>query len=223
MLERLPRSGERLGILIGAALLAIELAGLVIWTILFPAWGRAAWAGAAAEITAGRESGIAVALEAGLPWWQTWPLLAWQDLAAASLTYPIFLWALHKHRDADNFVMTKLRSWQAAAERHEGWVGQWGPLGIYVFLLVPFLLNGPLIAAVVGRLAGIRTRALIAPVVAGVVIGTGMWVIGFDTLLAASRAVHPFAGTAITVAVVVAFVLGGVIADRWQARRQGTP
>ncbi len=202
-------------------MLAAQAAAIIFLFMFLQPWGSAAAAGAVAEVTAGRESAIALSLGLGLPWWITWPLLAWQDLAIAAIVYPIFRKTLDHYHDSENRLMRRIRELESAADRHQHWVHRWGPVGLFVFLIVPFLVNGPVIALVVGRLGGLHLRDMVGAVVAGVVVGTGMWVLGFDALLRVVEGVHPWAGLAATATAVALILGGGVIADAWQKRRAG--
>lgn len=182
----------------------LAAAGIAVWLVLgmqFAAlwigWREQAIAMAIAlpaELLTGREGGLPAGLAAGYH-----PLLAWetsvlQDLGTAFLAYPFFLHLIHKHADSDRYMMRRLRRIEAKAAEHQRYVHRWGPLGISLFMLIPFLVNGPFIALVLGRLGGIRTKYLLAPVIATTVIVAGAWTFFLDAMLSLLDRVHPHLG-----------------------------
>lgn len=197
----------------------IFLAGVALWAalglefallaVLAPEQAKALAAGVGTELAAGREAGVPVGLEQGAH-----PLLVWQasvtqDLATAFSSYPVFLWLLHRYHDSDRYVMRRLRRIEDAAADHEAYVERWGPIGIAVFMLLPFLVNGPFIGLVVGRLTGIHTRRLILPVVVATIVTAGLWTFFFDGLIRLAGTFLPAAGTWIAgLAVAIVVVLG---------------
>lgn len=160
------------------------LAALVLFLFSFdPEQGRALLAGIGAELLSGREGGVPVGLAAGAHALFVWQGSFLQDLGTAFTGYPIFLYFLHKYHDKDWYLMRKLRRIEAAAESHEKYVKKWGPLGIGAFMLVPFLVNGPFVGLVLGRIAGIRTHKLLPVVVASTILTAAAWTFAFDAMI----------------------------------------
>ena len=198
---------------------ALALAGLSMWLLLAAQLAalvffaqdqaRAMAIGLSTELAFGREAGIPAGLAAGLH-----PLLMWetsvlQDFATAFLGYPVFLYLLHRFQDRDIYLMRRLRRIEAKAREHERFVHRYGPLGIALFMLVPFLVNGPLVALVLGRLTGIHTRDLLAPVVAATVLIAGAWTFALDAMLdLANRFDERIGYVAAAVAVIAVATLG---------------
>jgi len=205
MTERLPvrlTGLEKSLFVFGAAVAA----GLVTQAVLLGAlfgwdlfWGLVR--GFSTELFLGREGGIPTYLAWGVP-----PLLVFQfsfaqDVAAGFLVYPFFLHALHKHHNADNVLMRRLRRIEAAAARHRNLVDRWGAVGVFLFMLAPFLVNGPLVGLMVGRVAAIRTRYLVAPVVLATGVAAAAWTFAYGRMLALAERFDPGFGKWIAVAV----------------------
>lgn len=207
---------------------ALAAAGVALWfllalqfVVLWIVWREQALAMAVAvpaELLTGREGGLPAALAAGYH-----PLLAWQtsavqDLGTAFLGYPIFLHLLHKHEGSDRYLMRRIRRIEAKAAKHEAYVDRWGPLGLSLFMLVPFLVNGPFIALVLGRLAGIRTHHLLVPVIVTTFLVAAAWTFFLDSMLALLGAFHPNIGWwAAGIAAGIVTLLG--IVDFWREHR----
>lgn len=206
---------------------SLFVTGLVLWSLLIielaAIWavdaqiGRAALLGMGVEITTGREGGVATALAAGVPPMLVFQISAMQDIASAFLLYPLFLTLLASSRTKQHWLGRRLRRMEAAAEEHQAYVRRWGPLGIGVFMLVPFLINGPMVGLMLGRITGIRTARVVPPVVVATIIAAALWTFAFDAMLAMVRRVHPSLGIAIAVGVVAVVVLLALV-DWWRSR-----
>lgn len=209
-------------IVIGCILLAAVLVELAIASFVWPEAGQAMWRGLVVEMFSGREAGIPLSLEGGAPPWIVAQVSATQDIGIVCLAYPAFLWALHRYRDRDNFVMRRLRRLQQHAVKHRVFVRRWGPFGVFLFMLVPFLINGPLLGAAVGRVAGIATKWLILPVVAATVIAATAWTYAYDLVFNLVEDLDPRIPPALTIAIVASLVLWGIIGEVLDARKEAT-
>jgi uncharacterized membrane protein len=214
-------SWERVLFLVALLLLGLLVVETVLIALVSPDLARAIVSAVATEVVAGREGGIPVALTGGVP-----PLLAFQysvsqDLAWAFLVYPLFLRFIHRYRDRPNVFARRLRRIEDSALEHEAYVERWGPLGVFLFMLLPFLVNGPLVGLVLGRLGGIRTRYLIVPVVAASVVASGAWTFLYDRMFALTDAFDPRLGRWIALGV-VGVVLALSVIDVVRDRRKGS-
>lgn len=220
-IERMRSRGlERVVLVVGVLLLGAVLAELILLTVAFPPQGIALWRAVAVEVVAGREAAIPIALGGGVPRWMVAQVSATQDIGVVCLAYPLFLRAMHHFRDSRGWLMTRLRRIQKDADEHRGLVRRWGGFGIFVFMLVPFLVNGPLVGAIAGRLTGLNTRDLMLPVVASTCIAAVAWTYFYDALLRLAGGLHPLLPPILT-AVVVGLVLGSlVLRETLQLRRE---
>lgn len=195
-----------------AILYGALVAEVVLLFAIDTAWGRAGVGAVVAEIFSGREGGIPVAISAGIPPLYAMTLSVTQDLAAFFLTYPIFLWMLHRHHDRDNRFMRRVRRIERAAERHQAYIRRWGPVGVGLFMLVPFMVNGPLVAGIAGRLAGIPTRRLLLPITLASIAAAAAWAFFFDQTIGRIRDVDPRIGYAVAGAIVIGLLASGAYA-----------
>lgn len=207
-------------IVVGCILLASVLVELALATFLWPSAGRALWEGVVLEMFTGREAGIPVALGGGAPPWVVAQISATQDIGVVCLAYPAFLWALHRFDHKDNLVMRRLRRLQRHAAKHKAFVHRYGPLGIFLFMLVPFLLNGPLFGAAMGRLAGITTRWLILPVVGATLLAAVAWSYAYDALFRFVADLDPRIPPLLTIVLVGLLVGWGLVGEALDLRRE---
>jgi uncharacterized membrane protein len=224
-LQRMRSRGlERALLSIGVLLLGAVLAELILLTVAAPRQGSALWRMVGVEIVAGREAALPIALRAGVPRWMVAQVSATQDLGVVCLAYPLFLRAMHHFEDRRNWLLDRLRRVQRDADAHRGFVRRWGGFGLFVFMLVPFLINGPLVGAIAGRLGGMRTPDLILPVVAATCVASVAWTYFYAQVLSLAGDVHPLLPVVLTVAI-VGLVLGSLVLretlEMRRARRQG--
>lgn len=207
-------------LVVGAILLAAVLVELILATVIDREAGAALWRGVLLEMFTGREAGIPVSLQGGAPAWVVAQISATQDIGIVCLAYPAFLWALHRYRDRDNFVMRRLRKLQERAQGHRKFVRRWGPLGIFAFMLVPFLVNGPLLGAAMGRVAGVSTKYLIAPVVAATIVAALAWTYAYDAIFNLVDGLDPRLPPLLTIAIVGSLLLWAGIGEVLEHRRE---
>jgi len=217
--EGFPRlSGPRLRENI-ALVSAVLLVGLVIELSLIawmdPAVGRPLLKMVVVEMFAGREAGIPFAIGSAENLLIA-QVSTTQDIALAGIIYPGFLYMLAKYRHRDNLVMRRLRRIELKAHERRDFIRKWGPLGIFAFMLVPFLVNGPVLGAAIGRISGIPTRYLITPVVCATALSSLMWTYFYNALFGL---VSPEWGPLLTFV-----ILGGIISwellGEWRERRR---
>jgi uncharacterized membrane protein len=208
------RGLERTMLTVGPLLLLLAVAECMAVTFLRPAMGGALWRELAVEVTVGREASFPIALEGGVP-----PLLlaqfsVTQDLGLFCVLFPLFLRVMHRYGRSRSWVMARLRRLQAAAHRHRHVAHRWGPWGVFAFMLVPFLVNGPIIGGAMGRLAGLPTRSLLLPVAASTAVAALAWAYLYDTMLHAAGHLHPALPMLLTACIVGALV-SWLLLDEW--------
>lgn len=195
--------------LVGVLLWGAVLTEVGLWFLVDADEARGLILGVATEVVTGREGGIPTALAGGAPPWLIFQLSATQDIGSALLVYPLFLHAIHRWHDADNYLMRRVRGIEQVAARRKAYVRRWGPLGIGLFMLIPFVVNGPLLGLVLGRLAGIPTRYVVPPVVIATVVAAAAWTYGFDAMIGfaerfSGQAAWWIAGLMVTIVVTLA-------------------
>jgi uncharacterized membrane protein len=218
------RGLERVLFAAGLLLLGGLVTELVLMTLLFQEQGQALTRMVLVELVAGREAAIPFGLRSDVPRWVVAQVSATQDIGIVCLAYPLFLRLMQRFSDRRNWLVDRLHRIQADADAHRGLVHRWGGFGVFLFMLAPFLVNGPLVGAVAGRLAGLRTTDLLLPVVASTVIASFAWTYFYDQVLTLAGDVHPLAPIVLTVAI-VGLVLGGLVLretlEMRRARREG--
>lgn len=131
-----------------------------------------------------------------------------QDLITTSWVYPLFYVFRKKQRGKQNFFGYFFGKMERDAQKHQAFIEKWGGWGIFLFMLIPFAVNGPLIGAIIGKLAGVRTRYILPAVVGSTAVSTGYWVTLWYFFQDETRHfVDNYGGPYIAVGIVVLFVL----------------
>jgi uncharacterized membrane protein len=185
--------------------------------------------GALTQTFAGREGGIAVFLQGDVPVLLTMQYSVMSDLMTSFLAYPLFVYLLERNRNRRSFIMDRIRSIDRFATKHARKVQRYGPPFLYVFMLVPFMINGPLIGLLLGRLAGLRLGTILVVVVASTITTVIAWTFFYDTLFEWAEQYTP-AGPRYIALGVLAFVVVllsiGFLVERIRSgsrRRQSGP
>jgi uncharacterized membrane protein len=98
------------------------------------------------------------------------------DLGASLILYQI----LHTAMDAvegrsKGFIGGLLRAARRHAARRRRLVDRYGPIGLFMYAIIPFAFNGPPHIAVLGRLAGVRAEHVLVVMVSALVATTVAW------------------------------------------------
>ncbi len=158
--------------------IAIFLAVVATWVTRFhesPAAAKAVLAGIAALAYGGKEAGIPVGLAAGSSVWELGLFIFFADVAFALIVYAIVHFALDGWMRRDNAFGRFLRLSQERATRHAGLVQRYGPLGLFLFMLIPFAFNGPLLGAILGRLLGLAATRILPVMLLSIAVTTAVW------------------------------------------------
>jgi uncharacterized membrane protein len=196
--------------------LAVELATLVV---LVPDWGLPLLQAVPADALSGKEGALLFSISGGAPWWLAAQVSALQHLALGTLVFPLFLFLLHRYHGRDSLVMRRIRRIEAAAERRRAFVTKWGPVGLFLFMMVPFLVNGPLVGAILGRLAGIPTPYLILPVVGATLVSSYLWAASYAGLVHVFETIDPVLPKIMSGAV-IGLLVAWALVDEWRDRRR---
>lgn len=128
------------------------------------------------EIAAGREVAIPAGLqEYGLPALLVFGISSVQDLVTTTYIYPAFYFFRKHNLGRQNFFGYFFERMAKKAERNKPFIERYGAAGLFLFMLIPFAVNGPLIGAIIGKLAGIRTRYILPTVILSTFTATAAW------------------------------------------------
>ena len=180
------------------------------------------------EFTAGREVAIPTGIiQLGIPVLLVAGISFTQDLISTTWIYPAFYLYRKRNVGRENFAGYFFKRMEQKAEEHRAFIERYGAVGLYFFMLIPFAVNGPLIGAIIGKLAGIRTRYILPTVILATATATAAWTIAwYYAADQVSAFVEQYGGGWIAAAMIGAFLLVlsgtfiGFVKDMLQFRRE---
>lgn len=199
-------SGRLVASLVGAGLL-IAAGVATAWYLLWrrdPGQAAAVAPAIATLFYAGKEAGIPVGIAGGADPVVVGLFIFFADVAFALVAYALVHHVFASWSGQQSRVGRFVRRTQARAAEHEGFIHRYGTAGLFVFMLVPFAFNGPLVGAVLGRLVGLSASRILPTLVAAIGVTTAAWTTIYAFGLAFAARISPSAPTVIA-ATVVAF------------------
>jgi uncharacterized membrane protein len=207
---------------VGGTIVAGEVLGLVGLLVEDRSQFLAVLAGIGLLFLAGKEASIPSAVfgAGGNPW--VVGLFVWlTDVAAVSLVYPLVHAALDGVQRRGTFLGTMLRNAQRRAARKRKVVDRFGPPGLYLFLIIPFAFNSPLVGIVLGRIAGMKPIQ-IAPIILAAITTTALaWTLLSAYGLQVVRPGYTWVPLALSLTVTATVLLSGYIVSRRQRGKDG--
>jgi uncharacterized membrane protein len=124
---------------------------------------------------AGKEGGIPLGIAAGGDPTLVAMAIFGTDLAMTLLLYPLVHSAFDGVQRRRGLLGSMLRTAQKNANRRRKMVDRYGAIGIYLFMLVPFAFNSPLVGIALGRIAQLSPLRIMAVVSCAIATTTVMW------------------------------------------------
>ena len=192
--------GRMLGF--GLALTGLMLLAFGIGWYLFPDSVLTYAVMTGLNLIIGRAAGMSFGYASGLGHAQVIPINMLVETIQVLVVYPLFAlsWRqLITLRRLQPFITRMHR----AAESHGGTVQKYGIVGLFVFVLVPFWMTGPVVGAIIGFLIGLRPRVNLAIVLGSTYITIVAWGFLLNELNAWASTVNRYAPYALFLAIVL--------------------
>lgn len=207
---------------IGLAMLA---AGLAAYAALFMADRHDAIAVAIAcgmLFAAGKEAAIPIGITAPLLGnaWLIGGALMWLDAAMSFVLYPFIDAAMRGARKQQGVIGHMVRGARRRADRKREIVDKYGGLGLFLFMIVPFGFNGPLIAMVVAELVGLGVRATLTAVMAAITVTTVAWTLLWNSGFAARLGLPGWVPTTLAVTIAAIAITSSIVAGKHEKARE---
>ncbi len=192
-------------LLAGMALTVSFLAWLAFEIIRVPADSRAMLIMSALTATLGRPTAMTVAYSMKLSQLTVFEIAATVETAVVLVFYPLIAFSCQRLiaiRPLQNLLRRSLE----AAEAHQTWIRRYGPIGLFVFVvLVPY---GSLIGAVIGFLLRMPVWLNLTTVLAGTYVATFFWTVFLEHLHDFASSYGPSATAALVAMVIAIAVIG---------------
>ncbi len=207
---------------VGIAMLAV---GLVAYGLLFMRNRNDAIAVAVAcgmLFAAGKEAAIPIGITApllGTPWVIGGSLL-WLDAAMSFVIYPFVDAAMRGARKQKGVIGHMVRGARRRADRKRAIVDKYGGVGLFLFMIVPFGFNGPLIAMVVAELVGLGARATLVAVMMAITVTTFAWTMLWSSGFAEALHLPGWVATTIAMSIAAIAITTSIIAGKREKKRE---
>jgi uncharacterized membrane protein len=150
----------------------------------------------------GREAGMSFGYASGFDHAHVVPLNILIETIQVLVIYPLFVQSTRQ--------LIKLRTLQPfiarihhAAESRGGVVRKFGIAGLFVFVLAPFWMTGPVVGAIIGFLIGLRPWVNLAVVLVATYVAIGVWALLLNELNVWAATFNRFAPYALFLAIVL--------------------
>lgn len=172
--RRLTAGTEGKVFLAGLIMLALFIVVLSTSWLFFPEWYKAFAAVIAGAIFFGRGAGISVGFAADLSFWKLIAINALIEMNIVLLFYPLFIFSWESVLKAGKFK-TMMERFGHHAQKYRPQIEKYGPLGLFLFVWIPFWMTGPMIGSFIGYLMGLRHLYTLAIVLLGTLLSTICW------------------------------------------------
>jgi uncharacterized membrane protein len=205
--QRLTASVEWKILLAGLFLLALLVTALALSWFFFPQWYQSFAAVIAGAVLFGRGAGISVGFAADLSFWSVIFLNVLIETTIVLLFYPLFVFSWRSMLKAGR-LRTLMERFGRDAQKYRPQIQRYGPIGLFLFVWIPFWMTGPMIGSFIGYLMGLRHLYTLSLVLLGTLLATICWAFFLSFLQNWASTIDPRAPWLIF-GVIVLFVLIG--------------
>ena len=162
------------------------------------------------NLVVGRAAGLAFGYASGLGHAQVIPLNMLVETIKVLVLYPLCVLSGRQLIRLPRLQSLGKRM-RHAAELRGGVVRKFGIVGLFVFVLTPLWMTGPVVGAIIGYMVGLRARVILPVVLGGTYVAIGMWGLLLNELNAWAASVNRFAPYVLVLALVlIAVALHGL-------------
>jgi len=204
------RNSEGGILLLGMALLMGYVTLLIACWLFFPHYYNVLAGIMVSNAALGRLVGLGVGFAGDLDFFPNVFVNVYIESTLVLLVYPLFILSWNRLLNFDT-----LKRWSdklhASAERYRGKIYRYGVIGLFIFVLFPFWMTGPIVGAIIGYLMGLHHRVTLPVVVTGTFFATIVWAWLLKHVHRWAETIDARAPWLIVVAIVILVVLGLII------------
>jgi uncharacterized membrane protein len=197
--------------LVGLGVTALEIVAWLGLRARDPDAAHAVAQGIGALFLSGKEGGLPTAISAGASAVEAGLYLFGADLAFTLFVYPPIHYAMFRWMEGRGFVARFLREAHVKAEKHEAFVDRFGAAGLFMFMLVPFVVNGPVVGAILGRIVGLSAVVIVPTLVVAIAFTFVLWTSIYGLGLGLAGTVDPTLPKFIAFSIVALLLAVGLV------------
>ena len=192
--------GRMLGV--GLALTGLMLLAFGIGWVVFPDRVLTYAGMTGLNLVIGRAAGLAFGYASGLGHAQVIPFNMLVETVKVLVLYPLFVQSWRQLIRVPG-LQPFVQRMHSAAELRGGVVRKFGIAGLFVFVLAPFWMTGPVVGAIIGSMVGLRARVILAVVLGATYVAIGVWGLLLNELSDWAASVNRFAPYVLVLAMVL--------------------
>ena len=192
----------RLGILLGF----VYLASLVLAWIIFPQHAPLFGAMTAMNVLVGRAAGMSFGYAAGLGHHLVIPANMLIESIQVLIVFPLFVLSW-RHLLEIRALQSFMKRMEAAAEARRAFLRRYGMVGLFIFVLIPFWMTGPVVGAIMGFLIGLRPWINMSVVLGATYIAIGLWAFLLHGISSWASAYNQYAPFGLVAAIILIITL----------------
>jgi uncharacterized membrane protein len=135
------------------------------------------------HLVGGRGLGVVTCLSAGLSAWFTVVYNFYLEVVIVLIAYGVVV-LIMRNLIQPKLLKSTVRQAELAAQRQRTRVKRYGAIGLFVFVMFPFMMTGPVAGAIIGYLLNYRPRANFSIVFSGTLASIVIYTVAGDRLLA---------------------------------------
>jgi uncharacterized membrane protein len=205
---------------VGIVLTLVTVAGWLILLSRSLTQALAVAAGIGTLFYGGKEAGLPVGISGGADPIMMGFFIFFSDAAATCFIYPPLHFAIRRWMERPGFLGRYLRHVRDRGLEKRGLITRHGAFGLFLFMLVPFAINGPLFGAILGRMMGLRAFQIVPTLLVAIGVTTIAWTIIYALGFEFAETINPRLPKLITGAILL-FVLLNTLISFYQMRREG--
>lgn len=171
----------------GRVLLAgIFMTGLLILFIIYylfaePERARALTLTFFAHAMGGRAAGVGICILYGLNFFWSVFYNLYIEILMVFITYALFVFSLNHHIKAQ-WAINFANNLMIKAGKHKNKIHRFGWIGLFLFVMVPLPVTGPVVGSIIGYLLKMNIWRNMSAVILGTFAAIVTWVLGFEFL-----------------------------------------
>ena len=129
----------------------------------------------------GRAAGVGLCLMAGLPTLWNIAYNFYLEVLIVCFTYSLFVLSIN-HRIQFPWAISMTRNLMDKARKHKGKIEKYGWIGLYLFVMIPLPVTGPVVGSIIGYMLRMSILRNMSAVLLGTLTAIIAWVYCFEFL-----------------------------------------
>jgi uncharacterized membrane protein len=199
------------------AIFAGGAAMAIFWLVMLPVLGlghgetgRSLLNVTLAHLAGGRASGIAIGKNAGLSVLTLIFAATYIDTTIVLVGFPLVV-SGYKLFASFGFFGSLAKEAVRSAEQSKPQVAKYGIVGLFLFVVFPFYMTGPLVGSIIGYFLGWPVSLTLAIVIPATIVAIVAWAFAFDQVYNYFEGLGGVFGKVIPVVVVTAIIVAAVV------------